>query len=159
MKLEGSCHCGKVRFRVQSETPVPFMYCYCTICRKTTGGSFGCNIMGKRDTLRVTGSKHLRAYHATIRNPGKRTTRSPGERWFCAECGTHLYVVDERWPEGVWPNAGAVDTPLPAAPEYVHLMLRFKPKWVQVSGKGARFSLYPKESIADWHDRRKLRVK
>lgn len=158
MKLEGSCHCGKVRFRVQSQTPYPFMYCYCSICRKTTGGAFGCNLMGKRDTLRVSGRKHLRVYHAVMRNPGRRTTRSRGERWFCGECGTHLYVLDDRWPEGVWPNAGAIDTELPVAPEYVHLMLRYKPKWVQVSGKGKRFPEYPKESIADWHDRRKLRV-
>jgi hypothetical protein len=56
MRLEGSCQCGKIRFRVESETPVPFMYCYCSICRKTTGGAFGCTVMGKRDTLRVTGT-------------------------------------------------------------------------------------------------------
>ena len=34
MLLRGSCQCGKVRFRVQSDTPYPFMFCYCSICRK-----------------------------------------------------------------------------------------------------------------------------
>ena len=38
MLLKGSCHCGAVRFSVQSETPYPYMYCYCSICRKTAGG-------------------------------------------------------------------------------------------------------------------------
>ena len=38
MKLEGSCHCGNVRFRCQAYAPVPFMHCYCSICRKTAGG-------------------------------------------------------------------------------------------------------------------------
>ena len=98
MRLDGSCQCGKVSFRVDSQTPVPFMYCYCSICRKTTGGAFGCNIMGRRDSLRVTGKKHLRCYHAVIRNPRKRAVRSEGERWFCGECGTHLYLLDDRWP-------------------------------------------------------------
>jgi hypothetical protein len=38
MRLEGSCHCGAVRFRVESHTPYPYMRCYCSICRKTQGG-------------------------------------------------------------------------------------------------------------------------
>ena len=156
MKLEGSCQCRKIRFRVDSETPYPYMYCYCSICRKTAGGPFGCNIMGRRETLRVSGQKYLRCYHAIIRRPGKRPVRSKGERWFCGECGTHLYLLDARWPEGVWPNAGAIDTPLPEPPEYVHIMLRFKPSWVRVAGDGPHFQRYPDLSIADWHAKRGL---
>jgi hypothetical protein len=156
MRLQGSCQCGKVRFRVESETPYPFLYCYCSICRKTTGGAFGCNVMGTRESLRVSGKKHLRCYHAVIRNPGKRPVRSEGERWFCKECGTHLYVLDDRWSDGVWPNAGAIDTPLPGPPDFVHVLLRYKPKWVQVSGRGPRYREFPKESIASWHEKRGL---
>src|SRR4051812_9092410 len=151
MKLRGSCQCEKVRFEVESETPYPFMYCFCSICRKTTGGAFGCNIMGKRDTLVVTGKRYLREYHAHVREKGKRTVISDAERWFCGQCGTHLYLLDDRWPEGVWPNAGAIDTELPVPNEHVFIMLDFKPKWVPVTGEGTRFRRYPKLSIADWH--------
>ena len=35
---EGSCHCGAVKFSLQSHTPYPYMRCYCSICRKTGGG-------------------------------------------------------------------------------------------------------------------------
>src|SRR6185369_2053469 len=94
IELAGSCQCGKVRFTVQSETPYPFMYCYCSICRKTEG-AFGCNIMGVRDTLRVTGKANLRVHHAVMRKRGGRATRSEGERWFCVRCGTHLYLLDD----------------------------------------------------------------
>ena len=46
MKLNGSCHCGTVKFEVESRTPQPFMHCYCTICRKTQGGGgYTINIM------------------------------------------------------------------------------------------------------------------
>jgi hypothetical protein len=159
MQLEGSCQCGKVRFRVDSETPYPFMYCYCSICRKTTGGIVGCNIMGKRDTLNVKGKKHLQLYHARITRPGKKRKRSKGERWFCKRCGTHLYVLDDRWPEGVWPNAGAIDTPLPVPPERVHMMLGSKPEWVPVVAPGPRHAEFPDLSIADWHAQHGLRVK
>ncbi|WP_456298298.1 GFA family protein [Amphritea pacifica] len=37
MQLEGSCHCGSVRFTVNSSQPYPFNQCYCSICRKTAG--------------------------------------------------------------------------------------------------------------------------
>jgi hypothetical protein len=151
MHLAGSCQCGKVRFHVESETPYPYMFCYCSICRKTAGGAFGCNVMGKRDTLAVTGGQHLRCHHAIIRDPGKRPVRSEGERWFCGACGTHLYLLDARWPEGVWPNAGAIDTPLPPPPERVHIMIRYKPAWVPVCDPGPHFKEYPRLSIADWH--------
>ena len=38
MKLEGSCHCGAVRFTMESPAPYPYIRCYCSICRKTGGG-------------------------------------------------------------------------------------------------------------------------
>jgi hypothetical protein len=155
MRLEGSCQCGKVRFTVQSDTPYPFMFCYCSICRKTTG-AVTCNIMGKRETLHIEGKKHLRVHHAVIRQKGKRAVRSRGERWFCRECGSHLFVLDDEWPEGVWPNAAAVDTPLPIPPERVHLMTRYKPAWVPVMGRGPRHPEYPDVSIAGWHEKKGL---
>jgi len=159
MQLEGSCQCGKVRFCVDSETPYPFMYCYCSICRKTTGGIVGCNIMGMRDTLDVKGKKHLQRYHARLYRTGKKPKRSKGERWFCKRCGTHLYLLDDRWPEGVWPNAGAIDTPLPIPPERIHIMLGSKPEWVPIVAPGPQHAEYPELSIAEWHARHGLTVK
>jgi hypothetical protein len=155
MRLDGSCQCGAVQFRVESDTPYPFMFCYCSICRKTSG-ALTSNIMGKRATLRVTGAKHLKCYHAVIRRRGKRATRSEGERWFCGECGSHLYLLDDRWPEGVWPNAAAIDTQLPVPPEHVQLMLHYKPDWVPTVDDGPRYPEYPELSIADWHTQHHL---
>ena len=54
MHLEGSCHCGDVRFRLESSHPYPFNLCYCSICRKTSGaGGFAINISGDHSTLEV----------------------------------------------------------------------------------------------------------
>jgi hypothetical protein len=157
LELTGSCQCGKVTFTVDSETPVPFMFCFCSICRKTSGGAFGCNIMGIRATLKVRGKRYLRAYHARVREEGKPTQISEGARWFCVECGSHMYLTDERWPKGVWPNVAAIDTPLPQAPEHVFMMLRYKPRWVHdrmPQEEAARFPRYPNVSIAGWHEER-----
>ena len=89
MHLEGSCHCGAVRFSVEAQSPVPFMHCHCSICRKTAGsGGFGINLGAKSATLKVRGEKHLGRYHALLREPGKRAKRSPAVRHFCRECGS-----------------------------------------------------------------------
>jgi len=153
-RLEGSCQCGKVRFTVDSETPVPFMFCFCSICRKTGGAAFGCNIMGLRETLKVTGRRSLRAYQARIREPQKGTRVSAAKRWFCVACGTHLYLTDDQWPKGIWPYVSAIDSPLPEPTEITSIMTRFKPRWVPawMLEHGPSYPRYPKKSIAAWHE-------
>ena len=154
MKLEGSCHCGSVRFRLESRHPVPFNLCYCSICRKTGGGGgYAINLGAKAETLKVTGSAEIGIFHATIDG-----TESPAERRFCKRCGTALWVWDPRWPELVHPFASAIDTPLPEPPERVHIMLGSKPDWVpvDVADGDAQFDGYPDEALADWHRRHGL---
>jgi hypothetical protein len=151
MKLEGSCHCGSVRFSLESNTPIPYQRCYCSICRKTQGGGgYAINIMGWADSLEVEGEEHIRAYQATVDG-----AKSPVERRFCGNCGSALWVYHDKWPDLVHPFASAIDTPLPTPPETVHMMLDFKASWVEVpSGKGhVHFAGYPDKSIEVWHDR------
>jgi len=112
MKLEGSCHCGAVRFSVVSHTPYPFLRCYCSICRKTAGGGgYAINIMGDAGTLKVRGRGSVAIYRARVDGRGKRRSRSPGQRHFCAKCASALWIHDPRWPEWVYPFASAIDTP------------------------------------------------
>lgn len=67
MVLEGSCHCGAVRFSLESAHPYPFALCYCSICRKTGGGGgYAINLGGTFGTLRVEGEDHIRIYRAQI---------------------------------------------------------------------------------------------
>jgi hypothetical protein len=156
MLLEGSCQCEKVRFTVESDTPYPYQFCFCSICRKCTG-AFGCNIMGRRATLVVRGKRHMRRYHARVRSRNGKTRKAEGWRAFCGACGTHLWLEDARWPDGIWPNAAAIDTELPVPPSYVFLMTRYKPAWVPwPKGRAPKFAEYPRQSIAEWHAQRKL---
>jgi hypothetical protein len=154
MLLKGSCHCRAVRFSVQSHQPVPFMRCYCSICRKTAGsGGFAINLGADNATLKVQGREHLSVYRARLRN-GR---RSQGQRHFCKQCGSPLWLWDPRWPELVHPHAGAVDTPLPVPPKVTHVMLDSKPDWVAAQRKrgDAEFDEYPDFSLAQWHERHK----
>lgn len=159
MHLEGSCHCGAVRFSLEAPSPYPFMHCHCSICRKTAGsGGYGINLGGDFATLRVRGAKHLGTYHALIREPGQRARRSPAERRFCLKCGSPLWLWDPRWPELVHPHASAIDTPLPQPPEVVEAALAYAAPWVEVPrGEGrVHCRLWPAESLEEWHRRHRL---
>ncbi|SKA26740.1 GFA family protein [Novilysobacter spongiicola] len=159
MKIEGSCHCGQVRFRCEAYAPVPFMQCYCSICRKTAGGSGSAiNLGAYADTLQVEGKKHLGVYHARIPEEDGGCRISSGQRHFCTGCGSALWLYDPEWPELVHPHASAIDTPLPAAPERVHMLLDSKANWVLVpDGEDDRhFDHFPEESLEQWHRRQGL---
>ncbi|MCB1428181.1 MAG: GFA family protein [Nitratireductor sp.] len=153
MKLEGSCHCGSVKFSLESNTPIPYQRCYCSICRKTAGGGgYAINIMGWADSLEIEGAEHIGIYHAIVEG-----RESPLERRFCNKCGSALWVFHDKWPDLVHPFASAIDTPLPKPDEHSHIMLEFKAEWIEVpEGPGhVHFQSYPDKSIEVWHDRQK----
>lgn len=160
MKLEASCHCGNVQFHVEAYAPVPFMHCYCSICRKTAGGG-GCaiNLGANADSLEVQGREHVGIYHARNRDDDDGDCRiSSAERHFCTACGSALWLFDPKWPQFVHPHASAIDTALPHPPERVHMLLNSKANWVDVpaSDHDTHFDGFPKESLEDWHRRHGL---
>lgn len=105
MQLEGSCQCGAVRFTVESDNPYPYQHCYCSICRKTQGGSGAAvNLSAASATLVIEGEQHLKRYHAHIRTPGQDDTISTAERCFCGECGSALWLFSPEWPELLHPS-------------------------------------------------------
>jgi len=158
MHLEGSCHCGSVKFSVEAAHPVPFMRCYCSICRKTAGGGgYAINLGAAFETLKVRGKRYLRVYQAQVEKGGK-TAPSTARRHFCARCGSALWAWDPTWPELVHPHASAIDTPLPKAPQSVHIMLASCASWVEpeVRAGDRCFEAYPDMSLAQWHEQRGL---
>jgi hypothetical protein len=154
MQLEGSCYCGAVRFSAEAYAPVPYLRCYCSICRKSAGGGgYAVNLGAKAATLAVEGTEHIGLFHAVI--DGK---ESPAERRFCRECGSALWVFDPRWPDLIHPFASAIDSPLPQPPEHVHMMLGSKAPWAEVEGRPGDpdYEAYPPQSLKDWHRARGL---
>jgi hypothetical protein len=153
MHLEGSCHCGAVKFSLECAEPWPYQRCYCSICRKTGGsGGYMINLGGDARTLKVEGEEHVRTYHAMLDRGGKRVQSRHGRR-FCVKCGSHLWAAHERWPDLVHPVASAIDTPLPIPPANVHMMVGSKAPWVRIEGEpdDERFDEYPDKSLAQWH--------
>ena len=161
MQLQGSCCCKAVTFSVESPHPYPFLHCYCSICRKTQGGSGSVvNIGADYDSLQIEGEASIASFSPMYTNheTGARE-QSPGKRHFCKQCGSGLWAWDPRWPELVHPYASAIDTPLPAPPERHHIFLDSKPDWVNVATTEAdlHHDGYPDiGSLANWHEQHGL---
>lgn len=153
--LAGSCRCSAVRFTCDSHTPVPYQRCYCSICRKTAGGGgYAINLGADARTLKVDDpEKAIRIFRAEIRQEDGTCELSTAERNFCSRCATALWLFSPEWPELMHPFASAIDSPLPKPPSSVHLMLRFKPEWVEpdIRDGDRTFDLYPEQSLEDWH--------
>lgn len=151
MRLEGSCHCQAVRFRVEAPSPVPYMRCYCSICRKVAGGAgYAINIGADATSLEIEGEENIRTYETS---PHASTSEAVCGRRFCGKCGTALWHYDPRWPDLVHPFASVIDTELPTPPSSTHIMLGSKANWVRVDAAvgDAMFDEYPDRSLADWH--------
>jgi len=152
LPLSGSCRCGQVRFSADSHAPVPFMRCYCSICRKTAGGGgYAINLHADKRTLQVDGETSI--FRAVLEDGEGGCRVSTGERHFCAACASALWVYDADYPELFHPFASAIDSPLPKPPSLVHMMLGSKATWVEpVIGPGDRcFEAYPDNALEDWH--------
>jgi hypothetical protein len=161
MLLEGSCHCGALKFRVVSPSPYPYLACYCSICRKTAGGGgYAINLGARSETLEIEGKENLSVYQARMKDTDdpSRVEISPARRNFCRVCGSALWLFDPRWPELVHPFASAIDTPLPEPPERVRIMLDYAAPWCEIprDGNEPHFPEYPDESLEDWHRRHGL---
>ena len=153
MLLRGSCHCGAIRFQVESKTPYPYQACYCSICRKTAGGGgYVINLGADAETLELEGGENLSVYVAEAQDRGE------SERNFCKHCGSFLWLFNPMWPDLIHPFASAIDTPLQKPPEHVRLMLDYAAPWCEIpeNGNEKHFPEYPEESLEDWHRRHGL---
>lgn len=82
MDISGGCLCGGVRFRL-AEAPKAAGYCHCTRCQGRTGS-------GASAQAEVDG----RAFELLEGEELAKMWRHPDggwEKWFCPECGAHLF--------------------------------------------------------------------
>ncbi|RSH81163.1 uncharacterized protein EHS24_008600 [Apiotrichum porosum] len=122
MLLEGSCHCRAIKYTVESNTPVPYQLCQCSICRKTGGYTGSVNIMGNNPTLKVIrGKDKMKEYTPAMAfdkndHPTRKTTSI---RTFCGDCSAMLWNWHPEWPDWIYPLASSIDSDLPTFPKGV----------------------------------------
>ncbi|KIM63065.1 hypothetical protein SCLCIDRAFT_774391 [Scleroderma citrinum Foug A] len=154
IKLEGSCHCGAVRFNVLSSTPVPYQLCVCSICRKVGGVGGSINLGAHARTLQITqGKDNIGIYRAVMNRDTKEQSIASSQRHFCTTCSAMLWLYDEDWPDHLHPFASAIDSPELEAPnEMVIVRADSKPDYVRLpEGPKKVYERYGPDSIEEWH--------
>ena len=92
MRVEGSCHCGAVRFEAEAEAD-SVSVCHCTDCQSLTGTAFRTSVRATDGTLRLT--------HGTPKVYVKTADNGRGrEQHFCGDCGSPLLTREEGQAEG-----------------------------------------------------------
>ena len=113
MAYTGSCLCGGIAFRVESELE-PIQVCHCAQCRKAQGGPFAAVIPVAVSSFNLLAGEHLlKSYESS---PGK-------QRVFCSSCGSPIYSRRQALPGVVRVRAGLFNEPL-----------RVKPAWHAYTG-------------------------
>ena len=118
MTLQGSCHCGAVRFEVTEEFSA-VRVCHCTTCKKLSGGVGTTNGRARTDAIRVVEGRDLiRTYQ-----PGEGSAKS-----FCSQCGSNLF--GGGWPDSELASVriSALDSPFDRKPE-AHIFTRSVAAW------------------------------
>ena len=99
-KIEGSCHCGSIRYSCSSE-PKFTAICNCSSCQKSTGSAFSVVIGLNKPDFTVTGGCLTK--YEYLGDSGK-----PLLRHFCSRCGTALYADMTSSPNTVVIGAGTL---------------------------------------------------
>lgn len=102
-KFSGRCLCGESRYEVCGGPHTSYA-CHCRDCQYLTGGSPNNAMYIPEATLTVTQGQPV-SYESRS-DSGTRVTR-----YFCRNCGTHLYGESELFPGAVVLKVGSLDDP------------------------------------------------
>ncbi len=124
----GSCLCGGVQFRVDSELQ-PIQVCYCSQCRKAQGTPLVTNMpVQSVDFHLLLGAELLSSFESS---PGK-------QRVFCSRCGSPIYSKKDTLPGVLRIRAGLLNEPLAARP-VAHFHTASKVNWWPINDELPQF--------------------
>ena len=101
MKINGSCHCGNIRFEGEID-PTKVGICHCTDCQKLTGTAYRVSVRTTADRLRFSGGEP--ATYVKTADSGARRVHA-----FCPNCGSPLYATDEQDRRELTLRLGSID--------------------------------------------------
>jgi hypothetical protein len=84
MKIDGSCHCGYIRFEAEAD-PEKTTICHCTDCQNSTGTAFRTNIPVPGNSFKMLSGEPT-IYVKTTAESG-----NPRAQAFCPKCGSPIY--------------------------------------------------------------------
>ncbi|GLP96459.1 GFA family protein [Paraferrimonas sedimenticola] len=97
MKYAGGCHCGRVRFEVESHDAPEVEDCNCSICAKS---GYLHLIVPKSQFRLLKGEEELSEY---------RFNSGVARHFFCKHCGIKPFYIPRSNPDGVDVNLRCLD--------------------------------------------------
>lgn len=118
----GGCLCGKVSVEVRG--PIRrFHHCHCRTCRKAHATVYGSSALVNASEFEVVrGGDVMSSYESSA---GK-------TRYFCGNCGTHVFARCDRDPNDVILRIGALDGDL-GIKAMGHIWVSHKPDWYDIA--------------------------
>jgi hypothetical protein len=104
-------------------------HCHCSICRHSTGASFGTAAIAALSDFSVVAGQDLVANFESSK--GLR-------RHFCSRCGSPLYVLTEGAPQTVALNCGTLDGDPEVRPSF-HRNVGDRAPWIEITDDLERF--------------------
>ncbi|MFG6447845.1 GFA family protein [Roseateles sp. BYS180W] len=95
--LTAQCHCGAAQLTLSTALRPP-INCHCRLCRALSGAAFSTWLTVPLEHCTLPNPAAVRRYAASAH-----TTR-----WFCTQCGGHVYSQDQRLPDALGIPAGAL---------------------------------------------------
>jgi hypothetical protein len=85
MKIDGSCHCGAIRYEAEVD-PDDVCICHCADCQVLTGSAFRVTVSAPEEKFRLTAGKP--GLYVKTAESGARRVQA-----FCGECGSPIYAT------------------------------------------------------------------
>ncbi len=98
MIYQGSCHCGAIKFKVESENDIEAEQCNCSICSKS---GFLHLIVPLSKFKLLQGEDQLTSY---------RFNTGVAKHTFCKICGIKPFYIPRSNPDGIDINVNCLDT-------------------------------------------------
>ncbi|WP_017669547.1 GFA family protein [Blastomonas sp. AAP53] len=133
---EGGCHCGAVRFAVETtdkpeEAPRTAL-CHCADCRRCAGAP----VMGWTAVASST-------FRVLQGSPAVYQSSELAERSFCGRCGTGLFYINETVLPGLVDIQTATFDDPDAFPAMAHIQAAEEIGWMKTAHELPKFERFP----------------
>ncbi|KQT46323.1 aldehyde-activating protein [Aureimonas sp. Leaf454] len=93
MRIDGGCHCGRIRYEADIDPDVVTV-CHCTDCQSLTGTALRVSVVTDVSDLRVMGEPKI---YTKLGDNGRKRFQH-----FCGECGSPLFTSGEGEGADIW---------------------------------------------------------
>lgn len=131
MIIEGGCHCGAVRYRIDGEA-MTHALCHCTDCRRHAGAPM------------VSWTMYPDSAVTVVKGATKTYASSEhGRRQFCANCGTGLFYANSQQLPGIIDVQSATYDDPELVPPQAHIQVAERIRWMEKAHELPAFDRFP----------------